>query len=165
MAIHPKLSPVVDSPGVPVQRVIIPKLGPNRFQPADYQFHRYAAKVPSGTTLKDIFHPDYFQNYLSEMRPDMEIKIKSEDRKLNVLLEVVSVGRATVTLEVLHIYKGGEIEEAAQQSINPADIDVSWGGPSQKWRVVYNGTILAKDYDSKEVAEAFRDRYVAGLEK
>lgn len=86
-----------------------PKLGGrDRFQPADFSIQRFAAKVPSDTTLEDVLHPEYFGNHLDKMKPGMEITVLSDDNKLDVRLRVLSVTKTTATIRVLDDYSQAE---------------------------------------------------------
>ena len=160
-----------------------PKLGGrDRFQPADFTIQRFAAKVPSETTLKDVLHPEYFSNHLDKMKPGMEITVLSDDNKLDVRLRVLSVTSSTATLRVLDDYsqadetnskaeggkaskqkqepkaEGGNEGEAGKLTID--DIKVSHGGPHHKWRFIHGEKVIEHGFGSEADAKAAAEEYV-----
>lgn len=133
----------------------IPKLGGNqRFQPADFTVARFVAHVPSDTTMKDVLHPDYFQNHLDRLKPGMEVTVLSEDFELDARLRCLTVTKVTATFRVLDVYAGEYDPEDKSAPEDADEITVSFGGPQHKWRLVHRGEVLEKGFASKEDAEA-----------
>lgn len=132
-----------------------PKLGgTQRFQPADFTIARFVAHVPSETTLKDVLHPDYFQNHLDRLKPHMEVTVISDDFALDARLRCLTVTKVTATFRVLDVY-AGEYEPDDKAAPEETDeITISHGGPHHKWRLVHRGEILEKGFATKEDAEA-----------
>lgn len=131
-----------------------PKLGGGaRFQPSDFTVARYVAHVPSETTMKDVLHPDYFQNHLDRLKPGMEITVISDDLALDVKLRCLTVTKVTAAFRVLDVYAGDYDPEDKAPTRNANEIEVNWGG-QHKWRIVHRGEVLEKGFATKEDAEA-----------
>lgn len=134
--------------------------GGDRFQPADFSISRYAAKVPSGTTLKDFLHPEYLANHLDRLKPGMEIAVLSDDFELDARLRVLTVSKSTAKLRVMAVYAGDHDEQDGSQTISFDDVKVSFGGPNHKWRYSHGEKVIEFGYASKEEAESAAVRYV-----
>lgn len=132
-----------------------PKLGGGaRFQPSDFTIARYVAQVPSDTTMKDVLHPDYFQNHLDRLKAGMEIVVLSDDYALDVRMRCLTVSKVTATFRVLDVY-AGDYEPDEKTPVEETDqINVEFGGPAHKWRLVHRGEVLEKGFASREDAEA-----------
>lgn len=133
----------------------VPKLGGGaRFQPADFTINRYVAHVPSGTTVADVLHAEYFQNHLDRLRPGMEVTVLSDDLALDARLRCLTVTKITATFRILDVYAGDRPADDLFSNINAEDIIVDWGGPQHKWRLVHLNEVIEKGFGSKEDAEA-----------
>ncbi|MGV2099052.1 hypothetical protein [Rhizobium sp. 21-4511-3d] len=141
----------------------IVKLSDTRFTPSDYVIHRYAASVPSGTTLEDILHPEYFGNCLAHMRPGMEISVLSEDFELDARLRVLTTSKTTAKLRVLDVYAGAGVEtdETKMPEVTMAGIEVNYGGPNHKWRFLHNRTVVEHGFVTQGEAQEAAEKYVA----
>lgn len=141
----------------------IVKLSDTRFTPSDYVIHRYAANVPSGTTLEDILHPEYFGNCLSHMRPGMEILVLSEDFELDARLRVLTTSKTTAKLRILDIYAGAgdDAEETETPKVSMDGIEVNFGGPNHKWRFLHAGTVVEHGFVTQGEAQEAAEKYVA----
>lgn len=156
----------------------VPKLGGrDRFQPADFSIQRFAAKVPPGTTLEDVLHPEFFGNHLDKMKPGMEITILSDDNKLDARLRVLTVTTTTASLRVLDDYsdaaetnakpEGGKAAKPAKpegeqggKKVTIDDVKVGHGGPHHNWRFVHGDKVIEHGFGSKADAEAAAEAYV-----
>lgn len=138
--------------------------GRTRFQPADFNVLRFAAVVPSGTTMADITDPEYFANHLDRMKPGMEITVISDDYALDAVVRVLTVTKTTANLRVLNVYAEPDASEANDQD-KDKDIKASWGGPSQKWRVTHGENVVDQGFASKEEAQAAADAYADRVSK
>lgn len=164
--------------------------GRDRFQPADFSIQRFAAKVPAGTTLKDVLHPEYFGNHLDKMKQGMEITILSDDNKLDARLRVLSVTSSTASLRVLDDYSQADETNAQQGDRKPTkankiaqqdgngddntgqtsdqdsgklsidDLKVSHGGPHHKWRFIHGDKVIAHGFGSEADARTAAEEYV-----
>ncbi|MDR6818503.1 hypothetical protein J2X76_003680 [Neorhizobium sp. 2083] len=137
------------------------KITDTRFTPSDYKIGRYTADVPTGTTLQDVLHPEYFGNCLDKMRPGMEITVLSEDMALDARLRVLTTSKTTAKLRVLDVYAGDGVNanETEIPKLTLENIEVGWGGPNHKWRFVHAGNVVehgfATEGEAKEAAEAY----------
>lgn len=136
-------------------------VGSDRFQQADFIIGRYAAKVPAGTTLEDVLHPQYFENHLDRMRSLMEITVVSDDASLDVRLRVLTVTKTTAKLRVLDVYSGNADAEPAK--IEQDAVTTAWAGPNHKWRVMHGKNIIETGFTTEEEAKAAAARYVASI--
>lgn len=140
------------------------KLSDTRFHPADYKIGRYTADVPTGTTLKDVLHPEYFGNCLDRMRPGMELIILSEDFALDVRLRVLTTSKTTAKLRVLDVYAGDGVDASETEipKLTGDNVEVNWGGPNHKWRFVHASRVVeygfATEGEAKEAAQAYIDK-------
>lgn len=130
--------------------------GAARFHQADYVFGRYGAKVPTGTTLADVMHPEYFQNHLSSLRPAMMINVVSDDMALDCDLRVETVTKTTARLRVLRAY---EAKKAPKVEFDTSEISVGWAGPQHKWRVVHAGEVVSKGHGTEDEAKEAAAKY------
>lgn len=126
------------------------KLPGGRFMQADYIIGRYAAKPPTGTTLKDVLHPEYFQNELNVLRPGMRIDVLSDDFALDCELRVLTVTKTTAKCRLLRVYSDSDAPKVEPDAIS--DIDVNWGGPNHKWRFIHNGTVIEYGFATQDEA-------------
>lgn len=144
------------------------KLGGGCVEPHDYICHRLAAKVPVGTTLEDILHPQYFQNYLPDFKWGTMISVVSANLELDVLVRVVETTQTTAKLRVLAVYNdpndskaNAAVNKRAQDAQKKAgqaeDYTVKWGG-AHKFRVMHGKDIIKTGYDSQEAAQEEADR-------
>lgn len=139
-----------------------PKLsGRTRFQPADFNVLRFAAVVPSGTTMADITDPEYFANHLDRMKPGMEITVLSDDYSLDAVLRVLTVSKTTSNVRVLNVY--AEPDEATDADDQDKAVKASWGGPNQKWRVTHGENVVKQGFATKEEAQTAADEYATEI--
>lgn len=132
--------------------------GDDRFAQSDFKIGRYAAMVPTGTTLDDVLHPEYFQNHLARLRPGMEVNVLSDDFTLDCDLRVLTVTKTTAKMRVLRVYSEAS---APKVEAAPSDVEVGWGGPNHKFRVVHAGQVIEHGFATKEEAEAAAAAYMA----
>lgn len=139
----------------------IAKLGGGRFQQADYLIGRYAAKPPSGTTLEDVMHPEYFQNELAQLRAGMLINVLSDDFALDCDIRVLTVTKTTATMRLVRLHDEATVKKVDVGEVS--DVIVTWGGPQQKWRVIHNKEIIQHGFSSQPEAEAAAETYRQAL--
>lgn len=134
------------------------KLAGHRFAQADYSIGRYAATVPSETTLADVTHPEFFANHLAVFRPGMTIDILSDDHTLDCTLRVLAITRTSAQLRVIRLF-----DEASAPKVASTDIsrpEVSFGGPRQKWRFLHGGEVIQVGFDTRQAAEKAAEEYI-----
>lgn len=136
----------------------IQKLGASRFMPADYSIGRYAATVPSETTLEDVLHPEYFANHFSVFKQGMRIDVISDDMKLDCELRVVGVSKTAAKLRVLRVYDEKKAIKQPTAELTPPG--VNHGGPHHKWRFLHGGNVVQHGFDTKEAAEKAAEKYI-----
>lgn len=134
----------------------IQKLSGGRFNQSDYLIGRYAARVPSGTTMDDVLHPEYWQNHLAQMKPGMEINVLSDDFALDCDLRVLTVTKTTTKMRVLR--HTGDVSVAAKPG-DVSAIEVNWGGPQHKWRFIHAGEVIEKGFSSESEAKEAANKY------
>jgi|SRR5690242_13291794 len=134
--------------------------GEDRFNQSDYVIGRYAAKVPVGTTIEDVLHPEYFQNHLARIRPGMEINVLSDDFALDCDLRVLTVTKTTAKTRPIRIYSDAKAPKAKAA---PSEIEVGWGGPQHKWRFVHAGQVIKHGFGTEDEAQAAAADYTAKI--
>lgn len=139
----------------------IAKLAGGRFLQADYSIGRYAARPPSGTTLEDVLHPEYFQNELNVLRPGMRIEVLSDDFKLDCDLRVLTVSKTTATVRLLRLQEDDSANKV--ETGNLSDVKVGFGGPNHKWRYIHAGSVIEHGFSTEAEAQAAADKYAASL--
>jgi hypothetical protein len=140
----------------------IVKLSDTRFTPSDYSINRYAAQAPTGTTLEDVLHPEFFGNCLDRMRPGMEITVLSEDFALDARLRVLSTSKTTAKLRVLDVYAGKGVKSSETETPKASldNVEVNWGGPNHKWRFVHNGIVVEHGFVTEGEAKEAAAKYI-----
>lgn len=140
--------------------VQIQKLGGSgsRFNQSDYLIGRYAARVPNGTSLEDVLHPEYWQNHLASLRPGMEINVLSDDLALDCDLRVLTVTKTTAKVRVTRAFSE---KNAPKVKVELTGIEVNWGGPQHKWRVIHAGEVVEKGFGTQEEADEAAKAYQA----
>jgi hypothetical protein len=136
----------------------VTKLAGHRFAQADYAIGRYAATVPSDTTLADVTHPEFFANHLTVFRRGMTIDIVSDDFGLDCTLRVLAVTKTTAVVRVIRLFDEDSAPRATATEVSPAE--VSFGGPHHKWRFLHGGNVIQTGFDTRGAAEKAADRYV-----
>lgn len=135
-------------------------VGSDRFQPADFLIGRYVAKVPAGTKLEEVLHPQYFENHLDRMRSLMEVIVISDDGALDARLRVMTVTKTTARMRVLEVFSG---EEPEAPKVEAETVTVGWGGPNHKWRVLHGKNIIETGFISEEEAKGHAAKYLASI--
>lgn len=131
------------------------KLSNRDFQLADYDIKRFIARVPAGTTLKEVMHPEYFNNVINQLIPGRtSVKVISYDNELRADLFLVGVNETTVVWELDHVYSEPGKQNERTDMTEASDFVVSFGGPYHKWRILHNDKIVEKHFESKKLAEA-----------
>lgn len=140
----------------------IKKLAGGRMEFHDHYMRRMAAKVPAGTKLKDILHPQYFQNYIDQFSWGTAISVISEDLELDCELRVTGHTKTTASVRIMVIYADPDNARA-----NPAaDIEfdlkrdlpkkepytVEWGGRDEKYRIMHSKQIIEQGFLTKPEA-------------
>lgn len=140
------------------QMTQVTKLAGHRFAQADYAIGRYAATVPSETTLEEVTHPEFFANHVSVFRPGMTIDVLSDDHKLDCTLRVLSVTKTSAAVRVIRLFDEATAPKVASGDISPPQI--SFGGPHHKWRFLHGGNVIQTGFDTKEAAEKAAEKYI-----
>lgn len=139
----------------------VAKLSGGRFLQADYSIGRYAARPPSGTTLEDVMHPEYFQNELNVLRAGMLINVLSDDFALDCDLRVLTVTKTTAKMRLVRLFEADAAPKVDTSGVS--DVVVTWGGPNHKFRFIHNGTVIEHGFATQEEAETAADKYRAAL--
>lgn len=135
--------------------------GGNRFNQSDYLIGRYAARVPVGTTLEDLLHPEYWQNHLSSLRPGMVVNVLSDDLALDCDLRVLTVTKTTAKVRMIRMFE----EKAAPRVETSAlsDIEIKWAGPNHKWRFAHAGEVIEHGFATEDEAREAAAKYQAKI--
>jgi hypothetical protein len=134
--------------------------GGNRFNQSDYLIGRYAARVPVGTTIEDILHPEFWQNHLSSLRPGMEINVLGDDLVLDCDLRVLTVTKTTAKMRVIRSF---DAASAPKVKSEVSGIEVKWAGPNHKFRFVHAGQVIEHGFATEEEAQEAADKYLAKI--
>ncbi|WP_318762583.1 hypothetical protein [Aminobacter niigataensis] len=136
----------------------VTKLAGHRFAQADYSIGRYAATVPSETSLEEVTHPEFFANHLSVFRPGMAIDVLSDDYKLDCTLRVLAITKTSATVRVIRFFDEATAPHVTSTDVSPPE--VSFGGPHHKWRFLHGGNVIQTGFDTKEAAEKAAEKYI-----
>jgi len=120
-------------------------LNATRLQRADHYFSDYAVVLPGADTLEDALKPEYWAHVAPKLRQGDTIRIIPEDDSYFAEALVRATGTGFAKLELLrHIPF-----DAAQTEAVPDTVEVKWGGPHDKWRVIRrsDGHVLARGLD------------------
>lgn len=134
------------------------KLAGGRFLQSDYSIGRYAARPPSGTTIEDVLHPEYFQNELNVLRAGHVINVLSDDFTLDCDLRVLTVTKTTAKVRVLRLFNEDEAIKSDVDDIS--ETTVSWGGPNHKWRFLHNGVVIEHGFATEAEAQEAAAKYL-----
>lgn len=135
--------------------------GGNRFNQSDYLIGRYAARVPVGTGIEDLMHPEYWQNHLSSLRPGMMINVLSDDLALDCDLRVLTVTKTTAKMRLVRFF-----EETSMPKVAPAEIsgvEIKWAGPNHKWRFAHAGEVIEHGFATEDEAKEAAAKYTAKI--
>lgn len=137
------------------------KLPGGRMRQADYEISRQAARVPPKTTLEDVLQPGYWQNYNLDV--GTEVTVFSENYDLDVRLRVLATDRLRTKMRVLDVYAAPDEEYNPEEaSTNVDGLEIKWGGPNGKYRVIMDGEVLESGIATKEEAQERLEALAAG---
>lgn len=130
------------------------KLRETELHPFKHRTVHYTCRVPSGTTLADLFTFAYWTDVATKMRVGALIEVLSEDGSLDCDLRVIGVthrpgGQPEVSVKLL---RNGFLPDPAGVKIEP--LTVKWAGPKAKWRIMRGDAIVASEIDTEAAAKA-----------
>lgn len=140
-------------------------LSGRQFVMADFEFGRFGARVPAGTTLKQILAPEYFRNHASRLKPGARIEVVSDDNNLDAELRVLRVTNTSVSCRALRVYEANDkpVEKKSKKIELSDSVSVEWGGPNHKYRIMHSGEIVQHGFAEKDAAVAAAKAYIEGL--
>ncbi len=131
------------------------KLKTADFKLADQEIRRYVARVPEGTTLDDVIHPEFFGNVMHQLMPNQTmVRVLSYDAQLRADIFLVAKTQTTAKWVVDHIYSEPGKEEVKETDMSKATEYVVNFAPAHKWRIIHNGIVIEKGIESKDIANA-----------
>lgn len=140
-------------------------LKPNAMDFSNFVRMHMSANVPPGTTLEDVLEPTYWANHANRLKRGAIIEILSEDSVLDCELRVLEVGPTFARVRLLRNF----IAEEAPKKRNPApveeDVEVTYGGKQDRWRVVHRGHVVRSGFETiveaNKAAEEYRGKLAA----
>lgn len=134
-----------------------PHLKTPAFREAAYCFTAYAATVESGVTLEDCKNPEFWMHVADRLRPSDEISVYAADQTFYAKLLVLSTNRVSARVAVIAFVD--LTTETQDEGLGPelAKYDISWAGPSYKWRVVHKASkeVIKDGFDNEAAARTF----------
>ena len=121
----------------------------------------YDVIIPKGVTVDDLLIPATWQHYAQELHAPDLIEVRAEDGSFDGLLRVTARGTHGTSMRIVYMTTYGDKADVKSEqepdSAVYAVATVSWGGNSQKWRIVLpNGTVALSNFADKESAELKR---------
>lgn len=110
--------------------------------------------VPADMPFEEMLKPDFWTHVARNLRPHHRIVVDCEDGSWTATLFVRAAGRLSASVAVL---SRTVFEDAPALPAAETGYTVSWGGPSQKHRVVRksDSEIVRHGFDTKEQAAAW----------
>lgn len=137
---------------------------PNRFNTTDFRRNHWLATPEAGTTLEDVKRPDFWAHVSARLKPMDLIDIYPEDGPFFATFLVLSASRVACRVQMLtHIDLSKE--DSIQAPEDASELEVLWGGPVAKHRVVRRSDkkVLKDSFNTKAEAEAWRNDHVKSL--
>lgn len=129
------------------------------------------ASVPAGTTLEDVLTPGFWANHAYRMKRGALIEVLSEDNNLDCQLRVLEVGPTFAKMRLLRNYVAEEIKaqsgssakKSRPQSETLEEVEVSYGGKQDRWRIVHRGLVVKSGFETMVEANMAADEYRSKL--
>lgn len=127
---------------------------------ASYKRLDMRADVPAGVTLADVMTPAFWSNCARRLTKGALIEILSEDFTLDCQVRVLEVGPTFVKVRLLRDYtEAAAPVTAAAPAVEIGEIDVTFGGKQEGWRVIHLGKVVQNGFATRAEAEAAAEKY------
>lgn len=142
-------------------------LKPNAMDHSNFVRMHMSANVPPGTVLSDVLEPTFWANHAYRLKRGAIIEILSEDSVLDCELRVLEVGPTFAKVRLLRNTPTEEVKAAPKVSTAPLeeDVEVSYGGKQDRWRVVHRGHVVKSGFETiveaNKAAEEYRGKLAA----
>lgn len=143
---------------------------PNRFNLAEFRSETWLATPESGTKIEDMLQPSYWAHVSGRLKPLSKIDVYPESGEFFATLLVVRASRTEAVVKLLYINRfdetgTSELPETSGESDDIEELEVTWGGPSSKFRVVRkkDKVVLKDGFSSKEEANLYKTDYIKAL--
>lgn len=127
------------------------------FKAAEYEFTVYCATIENGATFQDILNPEYWMHVADKVRPSDVIRAIAADQTFYAELLVLRKSRVEVFVAVLNHVDLTRFTMGEDLSKEVEKYDISWGGPANKFRVIYrrSGDVVREGFDNEAAARTF----------
>jgi hypothetical protein len=136
-----------------------------------------AIHLPQGTTLADLFRPDFWANYAppsGPLRVGYLVRVAAQDGAFDLMLRVVAVDRGAVKMQPWPVGHDEAIEvytrlEDAKALLEPVKVFGKWAPridytKANGWRVIaLDGTVHSDGYTGEITAQNALSAYVKKL--
>lgn len=126
---------------------------------ASYKRLDMRADVPAGVTLADILTPAYWSNCARRLKSGALIEILSEDFTLDCQVRVLEVGPTFAKVRLIRNFVEAAAPAAAPTAVELGEIDVTFGGKQDGWRVLHMGKVIKNGFATRAEAEAAAQEY------
>lgn len=135
-----------------------PRLGPERFEVAEFKQHVWRAFAEQGVTLETLKDPAYWANWGHRMTPWDMIIVTTEDGTLWAELLVLSCGRTYANVKVLRSENltTADVEQTQGAGVTQSTYQYVWKGPNKRHCIVRSdGEIVHEGSQTKVEAVAW----------
>lgn len=129
------------------------------FKQAEVARVEYHAVIPVGIPFKNINDPKYWSNCAMMMRQLTKIEVVAEDMSYYAEGIVVSCNKVGAVIRWVnyHDWSPKEGEDSGEQDLYSQDeLEVGWGGPTQKWRIIRTSDNQVIESGIAEKSEAYK---------
>lgn len=127
-------------------------LSPTGMKQAEFARNVWSCIAQHGITVEDAQRPEFWAHHAKELKQWDKIELRAEDGSFFAELLITQVAETFARVQLLNLYKFSNPVKAPM-----LDLDVAWGGPNHKWRVMRKDkTVLKAHFDSEEAAESWK---------
>lgn len=127
------------------------------FREASYAFSSYAANVETGVTLDDCMKPEFWMHVADKLRPSDKIHVYSADQTFYAELLVLRVNRVEAETALINHVDLTKATHGATLGDELSKYDISFAGPTYKWRVTHKASkdVIKDGFDNEAGARTW----------
>ena len=138
---------------------------PTNLMLAEHANVRYYHTARRGVTVEMLERPEYWTHVAARLRPGHRIEVLAEDQSFWADALVLSASRLEAKVKVL--FHVGLAADEVDEVIDDDGLELNWGGPSVRWRVVRkeDGEIMKDGFPDKGAANKWRRNRLQNMVK
>lgn len=109
------------------------KLNIRDLQAREAAQNQWMVKAPEGATIEDVINPIFWTHCTNRINALDEVRVISFDGSWYAIVLVVFADGADVRCRLLSLH---ELDEVTESTVAEELFKISWGGPSQLFRVI-----------------------------